>query len=80
MMTMNDNDPIPPFADHKKLIASLVANLQPGPLGLASHHEVLRQLERMRPGSIDREHARQQARRLDLPTIPNLRALDYAGA
>ncbi|WGM31533.1 hypothetical protein [Brevundimonas sp. NIBR11] len=77
---MNDDTPLPPFAEHKAMIANLVANLSPGPDGLASHHELLRQLDRMRPGSIDREHARQQRRRLGLEPLAGLDALDYAGA
>lgn len=86
-MEANDNTRGPSFEACKALVADLVANLRPGPDGLASHAEIYRQLERMRPGSLDRAHARQTLMRLGVePRLPtdvkqiDWSAVDFAGA
>ena len=86
-MEANDNTRCPGFEARKALLARLVETLEPGPDGRAGLGEIYRQLEHIRPGSLDQAHARHTATPLGLKmrtlqdvALIDWAAVDYAGA
>lgn len=86
-MEANDNREGPGFEDRKAFLMTLVKNLEPGADGRAGMGAIIRELEQMRPGLVDCEHARMTASRLSqaLGETLDLRridwsAVDHAGA
>lgn len=79
-MTANDNREGPAFEDRKARLTAIIGNLVPGPDGRAAFGAVIRELEQMRPGLVDCEHARLTARRLslDLGQQPDVSLIDWS--
>lgn len=79
-MEANDNRTGPSFEDRKAFLTAMVNNLSPGPDGRAAFGAVIRELEQMRPGLVDCEHARITARRLrsTIGERPDVRLIDWS--
>ncbi len=81
-ITPANDEPGSPWArpaHHRAHLLRLVENLEHGADGRAGIGAILREIEAIAPGAIDREAARLQARRLGLePLRPlDLSVLDY---
>jgi hypothetical protein len=78
---MNDNrEPGSPVSSVRlrARIASTAANLEHGPAGRIRAAQILRDIEALHPGEVERQAARIQARRLGLPPLPlDLSLLDW---
>ena len=86
-MEANDNREGPAFEDRKGWVMAMAADLQPGADGYTVRRSIIRELEAIEPGIIDHMHARQVAKALNISelglrdgSLPDLSALDYAGA
>ncbi len=70
--------PRPSWEEQHARLATLVANLGAGAESRIGISAIYRELEAIRPGSLDQAHARHQGRRLGLADKADLSFLDYA--
>lgn len=80
-MEANDNREGPSFEDRKAFLMTLVSNLEPGADGRAGMGAIIRELEQLQPGVIEKAFARQTAQRLglDMRTRIDVDQIDWSG-